>query len=281
MQCEPPLQHLPPCLQRRQLVLLQPGRRAGVSGRWIVVDASSGVGGVLHRGRGGGAGERVGDVPAVFYAHHRHRHDQLLCVQSGSSPSALLRGAGVLGCGDGAGLQLALRFSHVQGGVLPHRAQRLRQLLLPGSHEPDPVLLRGHGAQIQRISVQQIKHLLGGHGLHLGCSSGGGLAPSCFRPTGTFGRRQRHGVRAALPQWHHLARDKPAPEDGAGIPATVRHHHLLVPAPAALPLPSQPEGQLLPEESQRVQVCGRGGALLLRLLVPLQRPLPLEHPHPA
>lgn len=216
------------------------------------MDANSRVGGLLYRGHGRGVGERVGDVPAVFYAHHHHRHDQLLCVQSGSSPSALLHGPGVLGCRDCAGLQLALRFNHVQGGVLPHRAQRLRQLLLPGSYEPDPLLLCGHGAQIQHVSLQQNTHLSGGHSLHLGCSGDRGLAPSCFRPTGTFGQRQRHGVRAAFPRWHGLARNQPAPEDGAGIPATLRHHHPLVPAPDALPLSSQPEGQQLSEEGQRV-----------------------------
>lgn len=154
------------------------------------MDANSGVGGLRYGGHGRGAGERAGDVPAVFDAHHHHRHNQLLCVQPGSGPSALLRGAGLLGCGERPGLQLALRFKRVQGRVLPHRAQRLCQLLLPGSYEPDPVLLRGHGAQIQHICVQQVVHFAGGHGLHLGCSGDRGVAPSCFCRTGTFGERQ-------------------------------------------------------------------------------------------
>lgn len=88
-------------------------------------------------------------------------------------------------------------------------------------------------------------------------------------------------MRATFSRWHGLARNKPAPEGAAGIPAPVRHHHPLLPAPAALPLSAQPEGQQLPEEGQRVSICGRGGALILHLLVPLQHPVPLEHPDPA
>lgn len=63
------------------------------------MDANRGVGGLLRRGHGRGVGERAGDVPVVFHAHHRHGHHQLLCVQPGFNPPALLRGAGVLGRG--------------------------------------------------------------------------------------------------------------------------------------------------------------------------------------
>lgn len=117
------------------------------------MDASGRVGGLLHRGHGGGVGERLGDVPAVLHAHHHHRHHQLLCVQSGPGRSALLCGPGVLGCRDRAGLHLAFWFNHVQGRVLPHGAQRLRELLLPGGHELDPVLLRSHSTEVRHIIV--------------------------------------------------------------------------------------------------------------------------------
>lgn len=154
------------------------------------MDASRRVGGLLHSCHSGGVGERVGDVLAVFHTHHHHRHHQLLCVQPGSGPPALLHGPGLLGHRDCAGLQLAFQFKRVQGRVLPHGAQRLCELLLPGGHELDPLLLCGHGAQVQHIAVQQTVHLSGGHGLHLGRSSDRGVTPGGLRRTGTFGQQQ-------------------------------------------------------------------------------------------